>query len=90
MKKNIYVIKDKITEQIEDIFLQVNDGAAAREWTDIAIATKRPHIEDKSLWKVATIDIENMEMQLLETSKVDWQKATNPRTEVKTETKKEE
>lgn len=90
MKKNIYVIKDKITEQVEDIFLQVNDGAAAREWTDIAYATKRPHIEDKSLWKVATIDIENMDMQLLEASKVDWQKATNPRTEIKNETKKED
>lgn len=87
MKKNIYVIKDKITEQIEDCFLQVNDGAAAREWTDIAIATKRPHIDDKSLWKVATIDIENMDMQILEATKIDWKKAENPRTEVKTEIK---
>lgn len=85
MRKIIYVLKDKITEQVEDIFLQVNDGAAAREWTDIAIATKRPHIEDKSLWKVARIDIENMDMELLEPSKIDWQKAANPRTEVKNE-----
>lgn len=81
MKKNIYVIKDKITEQVEDIFLQVNDGAAAREWLDIATMTKRPHIEDKSLWKVAQIDIENMSMQILDAEPIEWQKAKNPRTE---------